>query len=114
MQSLAHCLKPQHVEGIGPDTVALFLIVAYRVLGNHEEAVEAVQNCLRTAADNVPRLEHEGAFRGWLARVLIDEAVLLLSKQSVAPPHTEQPEPSRLTGAFSSEVRRISGRGADL
>ncbi len=60
-------------------------LVAYRVLGNHEEAEEAVQNCLRTAADNVPRFEHEGAFRCWLVRVLIDEAVLLLSKQSVAP-----------------------------
>jgi RNA polymerase sigma-70 factor (ECF subfamily) len=60
-------------------------LVAYRVLGNHEEAEEAVQNCLRTVADNVPRFEHEGAFRCWLVRVLIDEAVLLLSKQSVAP-----------------------------
>jgi DNA-directed RNA polymerase specialized sigma24 family protein len=60
-------------------------LVAYRVLGNHEEAEEAVQNCLRTAVDNVPRFEHEGAFRCWLVRVLIDEAVLLLSRQSVAP-----------------------------
>jgi DNA-directed RNA polymerase specialized sigma24 family protein len=85
-------------------------MVAYRVVGNHEEAV---QNCLRTAADNVPRFEHEDTFRCWLARVLIDEAVLLLSKQSVAPPHIEQRDPSKLTGAFSSEVRRISGRGAD-
>jgi DNA-directed RNA polymerase specialized sigma24 family protein len=60
-------------------------LVAYRVLGNHEEAEDAVQNCLRAAADNVPWFEHEGAFRCWLVRVLIDEAVLLLSKQSVAP-----------------------------
>ena len=60
-------------------------LVAYRVLGNHEEAEEAVQNCLRTVANNVPRFEHEGAFRCWLVRILIDEAVLLLSKQSVAP-----------------------------
>ena len=60
-------------------------LVAYRVLGNHEEAEDAVQNCLRTAADNVPRFEHEGAFRCWLVRVLIDEAVILLNKQRVAP-----------------------------
>jgi DNA-directed RNA polymerase specialized sigma24 family protein len=60
-------------------------LVAYRVLGNHEEAEEAVQNSLRTAADNVQRFEHEGAFRSWLVRVLIDEAVILLNKQSVAP-----------------------------
>jgi DNA-directed RNA polymerase specialized sigma24 family protein len=60
-------------------------LVAYRVLGNHEDAEDAVQNCLRTAADKVPWFEHEGAFRCWLVRVLIDEAVLLLSNQSMAP-----------------------------
>ncbi|WP_084081072.1 sigma factor [Edaphobacter aggregans] len=60
-------------------------LVAYRVLGNHEEAEDAVQNCLRTAADNVPRLENEGAFRCWLVRVVIDQAVLLLRKQSETP-----------------------------
>ena len=59
-------------------------LVAYRVLGNDEEAEYAVQNCLRTAADSIPRFEHEGAFRCWLVRVLIDEAVLL-SKHSVTP-----------------------------
>lgn len=59
-------------------------LVAYRVLGNHEEAEEAVQNCLGTAADDVPQFEHEGAFRCWLVRVLIDEAVLLLDKQNGA------------------------------
>ncbi|HTF68606.1 MAG TPA: sigma factor [Edaphobacter sp.] len=56
-------------------------LVAYRVLGSHEKAEEAVQNCLRTAADNVPRFEHEGAFRSWLLRVLIDEAVILLNRK---------------------------------
>lgn len=60
-------------------------LVACRVLGNREEAEKAVQNCLRTAADNVPRFEHEGDLCSWLLRVLIDEAVLLLRKQSVAP-----------------------------
>jgi RNA polymerase sigma-70 factor (ECF subfamily) len=57
-------------------------LLAHRVLGNQEEAEDAVQNCLRTAADNVPRFEYEGAFRCWLARVLMDEAVILLNKQS--------------------------------
>jgi RNA polymerase sigma-70 factor, ECF subfamily len=60
-------------------------LVAYRVLDNHEEAEHAVQNCFRAASDNVPRFESEGAFRSWLVRVLIDEAVTLLNKQSVAP-----------------------------
>src|SRR5258708_39711801 len=60
-------------------------LVAYRVLGNHQQAEVAVQNCLRAASHNVPRFESEGAFRSWLVRVLIDEAVILLNKQSMAP-----------------------------
>jgi RNA polymerase sigma-70 factor (ECF subfamily) len=59
-------------------------LVAYRILGNHEEAEDAVQNSLRAVSDNVPRFENEGAFRSWLVRVLIDEAVILLHKQKCA------------------------------
>jgi len=56
-------------------------LIAYRVLGNYEEAEGAVQNCFRAAADGAPRFEHEGAFRSWLGRILIDEAVKILHKQ---------------------------------
>ena len=56
-------------------------LVAYRILGNHAEAEDAVQNCLLTVSDNVPNFENEGAFRCWLVRVLIDEAVTILAKQ---------------------------------
>jgi hypothetical protein len=56
-------------------------LVAYRVLGNHAEAEDAVQNCLQAVSDNVPKFEHEGALRCWLVRVLIDEAVTILDKQ---------------------------------
>jgi hypothetical protein len=56
-------------------------LIAYRVLGNHEDAEDAVQNCVRTASDHAPRFDHEGAFRSWLARVLIDEAVTILYEQ---------------------------------
>jgi hypothetical protein len=34
--------------------VTFFSLVAYRVLGNHAEAEDAVQNCLLTVTDNVP------------------------------------------------------------
>ena len=57
-------------------------LIAYRVLGNHEDAEDAVQNCIRVASDRAPRFDHEGAFRSWLARVLIDEAVTILYQQS--------------------------------
>jgi DNA-directed RNA polymerase specialized sigma24 family protein len=62
----------------------LLSLVAYRVLGNHAEAEDAVQNCLLTVTDNVPGFEQEGAFRCRLVRVLIDEAVTILAKQSSA------------------------------
>jgi DNA-directed RNA polymerase specialized sigma24 family protein len=52
--------------------------VAYRVLDNHQEAKDAVRNCLLAASCNVPRFENEGAFRSWLVRVLIDEALAIL------------------------------------
>ena len=60
----------------------LLYVIAYRVLGNHVKAEDAVQNCLRTVSGNVPEFEHEGAFRCWLVRVLIDEAVTILHQQS--------------------------------
>lgn len=59
-------------------------LVAYRVLGNHKQAEDAVQNCLRSASENPPRFKHEGVFRSWLVRVLIDEAVSILNKQKSA------------------------------
>jgi hypothetical protein len=55
-------------------------LVAYHVLGSHAEAEIAVQNCVRAVSGNVPRFEHEGAFRSWLVRVLIDEAVAIRNK----------------------------------
>jgi Sigma-70 region 2 len=57
-------------------------LVAYSVLADHAEAEDAVQNCLITVSGNVPKFEHEGAFRCWLIRVLIDEAVAILAGQS--------------------------------
>jgi hypothetical protein len=61
-------------------------LIAYRVLGNDEDAEQAVQNCLRIASDHAPRFDHEGAFRSWLARILIDEAVTILHKQRISTP----------------------------
>jgi DNA-directed RNA polymerase specialized sigma24 family protein len=65
--------------------------VAYRVLDNHQDAKDAVRNCLLTASCNAPRFETEGAFRGWLVRVLIDEALAILYKERIGT--TMSPEP---------------------
>jgi DNA-directed RNA polymerase specialized sigma24 family protein len=61
------------------------LLVAYRVLGDDNQAEDAVQRCLQSAASrNVPRFENEGAFRSWLVRVLIDVALFILQEREWA------------------------------
>jgi len=52
--------------------------VAYRLLGGSERAELAVRNCRLTASCKPPHFEHEGAFRSWLLRVLINEALAIV------------------------------------
>jgi hypothetical protein len=52
--------------------------IACRVLGDEDRAPIAVQNCWRATSRNPPHFEYEGAFRSWLVRVLIDEALAIL------------------------------------
>jgi hypothetical protein len=49
--------------------------IACRVLCDKKRAQIAIHNCWQTASRNPPRFEYEGAFRSWLVRVLIDEAL---------------------------------------
>jgi len=56
----------------------LLYSLACRVLGGIRSAENAVENCLRTASRNPPKFDSEGAFRSWLARVLIHEALAIL------------------------------------
>ena len=55
--------------------------LAGRILGSHEEIEESVESCRATASRNPPRFEYEGAFRSWLVRVLIDEALAIRQRQ---------------------------------
>jgi DNA-directed RNA polymerase specialized sigma24 family protein len=59
----------------------LLYFIARRVIGDPEQAGNAVENCWLTASRNPPRFECEGAFRSWLVRVLIDEALAVLRRQ---------------------------------
>jgi DNA-directed RNA polymerase specialized sigma24 family protein len=59
----------------------LMHFVANRILDDPEQAKKAVENCWHAASDGTLHFELEGAFRSWLVRVLIDEALLLLRKQ---------------------------------
>jgi DNA-directed RNA polymerase specialized sigma24 family protein len=51
--------------------------VAELILKDSEMAEHAVQNCRQKASRNLPGFEREGEFRGWIVRVLIDEALII-------------------------------------
>ena len=59
----------------------LLHFLAARILGSQDEAGDAVRNCRAAASRNPPSFESEGAFRSWLARILIDEACALLRRK---------------------------------
>ena len=56
----------------------LLHFIACRVLGDEGRATIAVRDCWRTASREPPPFEYEGAFRSWLVRILIDEALAIL------------------------------------
>ena len=60
---------------------SMLRLIAYRVLGNCERAEIAIRNCWLTASHYAPRFDSEGAFRSWLLRVLIDEALALVTRE---------------------------------
>jgi len=55
--------------------------LAVRILHNHEDAEDAVQNCMVLAFRNLPKFEYHGAFRSRLVRILINEAIAILRKK---------------------------------
>jgi len=62
----------------------LLYFIATRILGGSERAEDAIENCWLTASRNPPPFEHESAFRSWLLRVLIDEALAILNEHRSA------------------------------
>jgi|GEM_PF-3313453 len=55
--------------------------LACRVLESPEQAHDAVENCKITASRNPPSFEYDGAFRSWLVRILIDEALAIVRQR---------------------------------
>jgi RNA polymerase sigma factor (sigma-70 family) len=55
--------------------------LACRVLGGREDAQDVVQNCLLRAFRNLEQFNNDGAFRSWLARILVNEAISFLRKK---------------------------------
>jgi RNA polymerase sigma-70 factor (ECF subfamily) len=52
--------------------------LAQRILRNHEESEDAVQNCSLAAFRKLKSFNYEGAFRSWLARILVNESITIL------------------------------------
>jgi len=71
---------------------SLLHAVAYRVLGNREEAQDAVQNGLLLAFSNLQQFKYEGAFRGWLVRIIVNEAITLKRKGKKSQARTAKSE----------------------
>ena len=59
--------------------------LACRVLGGREDAQDVVQNCLLRVVRNLQQFNNDGAFRSWLARILVNEAIDLLRKRRRRP-----------------------------
>jgi len=96
---VSHKLKPQLHEATpvwkdSADRIMAFYVrasryrgllhlVAYRVLGNPDRADLAVENCLFSASHSVTTFDCEGAFRSWLVRIAIDQALAILHGRSI-------------------------------
>ena len=75
--------------------------LARRILRNHEEAEDAVQNCSLLAYRNLCNVKGEGSFRSWLVRILINEALAIVRKKksrSAAAPAQSPSEGDSLEG----------------
>jgi RNA polymerase sigma-70 factor, ECF subfamily len=55
--------------------------LACRVMGGREDAEDVVQNCLLRAVRSLQQFNNDGAFRSWLARILVNEAITLVRKK---------------------------------
>src|SRR5262249_30413301 len=62
----------------------LLQFVARRILGRTEGVADVIENCRVRASQSSLDFEQEGAFRSWLVRVLIDEALAVLRKNRAA------------------------------
>jgi hypothetical protein len=53
------------------------------VLGDPDRADIAVENCLFSASHHVTTFDCEGAFRSWLVRIALDQALAILHGRSI-------------------------------
>jgi len=64
--------------------------IARRILGSSEDVQDVVEHCRVRASRSSLEFEQEGAFRSWLVRVLIDEALTALRKNRAGHSNVDQ------------------------
>jgi asparagine synthase (glutamine-hydrolysing) len=74
--------RPSDFESRFSKNHKLIAFVASRLLDRHEDAETAVKKCFKTASRNPPVFTNDGAFRSWILRLAIDEALLILSDKA--------------------------------
>lgn len=74
--------RPSDIESRFSKNRKLIAFVALRLLDSHEDAETAVKECFKTASRNPPVFPNDGAFRSWILRIVIDEALLILSDKA--------------------------------
>ena len=72
----------------------LLHFIALRILNCADEAEEAINKCRLTASCNPPNFSSEGDFKSWIARILIDEATLLLRNRQTNSSTPSNPLPA--------------------
>jgi RNA polymerase sigma-70 factor (ECF subfamily) len=58
---------------------------AFRLLGNHEDAEDALQEGMLSAYRNLPRFEGRSQFSTWLTRIVINAALMRLRSRRARP-----------------------------
>jgi DNA-directed RNA polymerase specialized sigma24 family protein len=66
--------------------------IADLILGDSAMADDAVRNCWIRTSRSSPSIESEGAFRSWIMRVLISEALSILHRCPTRTPEAIAPD----------------------
>lgn len=88
---------------------ALFFRVAYTVLGNSEDCADALQDALECAWRRLPSLRDPAAFRGWMARIVINCSYTMLRKRRLrtVPLDETLPAPQVEDPALAEALARL-------
>ncbi len=117
--SLAMCANQRTGGARGTDRASVdallfesrshFIAVAHRILGNREDAEDAVHDALISAYHGLPRFQGRSAPRTWFTRIVVNSALMIRRCQrrflSLDELPTYQPEPESI--AAENETFRL-------